>query len=188
VAHFYPPVTTARAPNASSARTAACSSRRINSSSTRTVSVHPTSTCNRTRPTLTRGVVTWSCPAVHRTRWCTPGKTSRRCSTVAPGNVCWVTRIAPENRRVRPNNPDHRRTQPLRFPLWCRHRRTHAYRHFRNYPCRCPAASSWTMCGISINKRRRSPRPRHPARSPFRLTLCPGWPSGVPSYFPVSDL
>lgn len=185
-AHFCPPVTTAHAPSASSARIAACSSRRINSSSTRTVSARPTSMYNRTRPTLTPGAVTWSYPAARQTRWSTPGRTSKRCSTVAPGNVCWATRIALGNRRARPSSPDHRRTQPSRFPPWCRHRRIPAYHHSRNYPYRCPVISSWIMCGISISRRRRSPRLRHRARSPSRPTLCPGWPSGVLSCFPVS--
>lgn len=55
---FCPLVTTARAPSASSAHTAACSSRRTSSSSTRTASTRRISTCSRMRPTSTRGAGT----------------------------------------------------------------------------------------------------------------------------------
>lgn len=182
----YQPVTIVRAQNASSARTAACSSRLTNSSFIRIVSVRRINTCSRTQRISTRGAGIWSYLAALRMRWYTLGKMSRRCSTAAPGNACWATRMAlTENHRVRRNSPDRRRPAPRRYPPWYRHRRIPGYRRSRNYPCRYPAVSSWITYGISISKRQRSPRPRHLARSHFRPTPCPGWPSGVPFYSPV---
>ena len=76
--------TTARGPSASSAATAASTSRPTSSSSTSTARRTP-STTTRTPPTSTRGAATssWWARATTRRRTC--GRTSRPCSTAAPG-------------------------------------------------------------------------------------------------------
>lgn len=178
--HFCPLVTTVPGRSASNAPTAACSSRRINSSFTRIGSARRTSTFNRTRPTLTRGDVTWSCPAIRRTRWSTPGRMSKRCSTAGRGNDCLIIRLQ-ENRTARPNSRDH---PPLKYPPLYRHLRTLGYLHFQNCLCRCRGASLWTTCGISISRLQPSLQPKH-LDSPFRPTPYPGSPREDRCCFPV---